>query len=76
MSKVCSSHNLMVLDNILIDFRYAVFCLRLLSDADYHVNVNEWLRMLSSSVDMVEKIRNNLDLFEAALHDSVDVDLT
>lgn len=75
MSKVCSSHNLMVLDNILIDFRYSVFCLRLLSDADYQVNVNEWLRMLSSSVDAMEKIRNNLDLFEAALHDSVDVDL-
>lgn len=75
MSKVCSSHNLMVLDNILIDFRYSVFCLRLLSDADYQVNVNEWLRMLSSSVDAMEKIRDNLDLFEAALHDSVDVDL-
>lgn len=75
MSKVCSSHNLMVLDNILIDFRYAVFCLRLVSDTDYQVNVNEWLRMLSSSVDMMEQIRDNLDLFEATLHDSVDVNL-
>lgn len=73
--KECSSHNLMVLDNILIDFRYVAFCLRLLSETDYHSNENEWLRFLFSSVEKVERIRDNLDMFERALHNSVDVNL-
>lgn len=76
MSKVCSSHNLLVLEQILNDFRQRCYVLKVITDMDddkIKENENEWFGVLYGVVDLLQQSKSDLDLFESCLHDEINM---
>lgn len=70
MSKVCSSHNLSVLEEILNEFRLRCYVLKVITDMDYDKikeNENEWFGVLFDVVDLLHQSKSDLDTFECCL---------
>ena len=78
MSKVCSSHNLSVLEEILNEFRLRVYALKLVTDLDYDKvkeNENEWFGLLFDVVSLFEQSKTDLDIFESCLRKETNVNM-
>lgn len=78
MSKVCSSHNLSVLEEILNEFRLRVYALKLVTDLDYDKvkeNENEWFGLLFDVVSLLEQSKTDLDIFESCLRKETNMNM-
>ena len=70
MSKIVSSHNLSVLEDILNEFRLRIYALKLVTDLDYDkikANENEWFGLLFDVVSLLEQSKMDLDIFEICI---------
>lgn len=70
MSKVCSSHNLSVLEDILNEMSLRLYTLKVITDLDYDKikeNENEWFGVLFDVVSLLEQSKTDLDIWHGCL---------
>ena len=70
MSKVCSSHNLSGLEDILNEMSLRLYTLKVITDLDYDKikeNENEWFGVLFDVVSLLEQSKTDLDIWHGCL---------
>lgn len=70
MSKVCSSHNLSVLEDILNEMSLRLYTLKVITDLDYDKIKeieNEWFGVLFDVVSLLEQSKTDLDIWHGCL---------
>lgn len=70
MAKVCSSHNLSVLEDILNEMSLRLYTLKVITDLDYDKikeNENEWFGVLFDVVSLLEQSKTDLDIWPGCL---------
>lgn len=70
MAKVCSSHNLSVLEDILNEMALRLYSLKVITDLDYDKikeNENEWFGVLFDVVSLLEQSKIDLDVWHGCL---------
>lgn len=70
MAKVCSSHNLSVLEDILNEMALRLYSLKVITDLDYDKikeNENEWFGVLFDVVSLLEQSKTDLDIWHGCL---------
>lgn len=70
MSKVCSSHNLSVSEDILNEMSLRLYTLKVITDLDYDKikeNENEWFGVLFDVVSLLEQSKTDLDIWHGCL---------
>lgn len=70
MAKVCSSHNLSVLEDILNEMSLRLYTLKVITDLDYDKikeNENEWFGVLFDVVSLLEQSKTDLDIWHGCL---------
>lgn len=70
MAKVCSSHNLSVLEDILNEMSLRLYSLKVITDLDYDKikeNENEWFGVLFDVVSLLEQSKTDLDIWLGCL---------
>lgn len=78
MSKLCSSHNLSVFDEILNEFRLRVFLLDIVLSVDYDkikANENEWFGLLFDLLSLIEQSKKSFDTFNSCLRKETDMNI-
>ena len=76
MSKVCSSHNLAVLEQIMNDFDLRMYAFELLvaqDENDIKAHENEWFGLLFEVFELFKDSRDLLKLFESHLRSERDM---
>lgn len=76
MAKVCSSHNLSVLDDILNEMSLRLYTLKVITDLDYDKikeNENEWFGVLFDVVSLLEQSKTDLDIWHGCLRKETNI---
>lgn len=76
MSKVCSSHNLAGLEQIMNDFDLRMYAFELLvaqDENDIKAHENEWFGLLYEVFELFKDSRERLKLFESHLRSERDM---
>lgn len=77
MSKLCSSHNLRVLDDLLTELGTQVFAfsaLMKLDPSDIGTHEAEWHRLLVDTSAMLEQSHSDLRVLDACIRKEIDMD--
>lgn len=76
MAKVCSSHNLSVLEEILNEMSLRLYSLKIITDLDYDKikeNENEWFGVLFDVVSLLEQSKTDLDIWHGCLRKEMNM---
>ena len=76
MSKICSSHNLAGLEQIMNDFNLRMYAFELLvaqDENDIKAHENEWFGLLYEVFELFKDSRERLKLFESYLRSERDM---
>lgn len=76
MAKVCSSHNLGGLEQILNEFNLRMYALELLvaqDENDIRAHENEWFGLLYEVVELIKDTNEKLKLFDSHLRSETDM---